>query len=224
MDTTMELDELRQAWHTLGRQLERQHALQWELLREQRLSRVRIQLRPLLWGQGLQFLLGVGLIMLGVACWTRNMDIPGLLAGGVMVHAFGVLTAVMAALTITLAAGIDYSAPVLRIQKRMAQLLRLQACNSSLCGLPWWIMWLPVVVAFAGLGDVDPARGTPGWIATSLGIGMAGLIGTWIWTAVAGRRASAKDPEDGRCTAGDGTGGIRRGQRLLDELARFERE
>ena len=220
----MELDELRQAWHTLGRQLERQHELQWELLREQRLSRVRIQLRPLLWGLGLQFLLGIGLIVLGVACWTRNMDIPGLLAGGVLVHAFGVATAVMAALTITLAASIDYSAPVLRIQKRMAQLLRLQACNSSLCGLPWWIMWLPVVVAFAGLGGVDPARGTPGWIAASLGIGIAGLVGTWIWTATARRRASAKDPANGHCASGDGTGGIRRGQRLLDELARFERE
>ena len=33
MDTTMELDELKQAWQALGRQLERQEAIQRQLLR-----------------------------------------------------------------------------------------------------------------------------------------------------------------------------------------------
>ncbi len=224
----MELDELRQAWQTLGRQLERQHDLQWQLLREHRLERVRGQLRPLLWGQGLQLLLGIGLVVLGVACWTRNTDIPGLLASGVLVHAFGLMTAVMAGLTIACAASIDYSAPVLRIQKKMAMLLHLQACNASLCGLPWWIMWLPVVLAVAGLGEVDPAAGTPAWIAASLAVGIAGLLGTWAWAAWRRRRpadAQADAQVHGHgCAAADGSDGIRRGQRLLDELASFERD
>ena len=224
MDTTMELDELKQAWRTLGEQLARQQDLQGQLLREQRLQHVRGRLRPLLWGQALQLLLGIGLIVLGVACWTRNLEIPGLLASGVLVHAFGVMTAVMAALTIVLAAGIDYAAPVLRIQKRLAMLLRLQACNSSLCGLPWWIMWLPVVVAFAGLGDLDPAAGTPTWIAGSLAVGVAGLAATWAWVAWSARRARIVEADGPGCRAGDGSDGIRRGLRLLDELARFERE
>ncbi|MGY1519887.1 hypothetical protein [Luteimonas sp. A482] len=224
MDTTMELDELRQAWQTLGHQLERQQDLQWQLLREHRLDRVRGQLRPLLWGQVLQLLLGIALIMLGVACWTRNTDVPGLLASGLLVHAVGLMTAVMAAMTITFSASIDYSAPVLRIQKKMATLLRLQALNSGLCGAPWWIMWLPVVLAFAGLGEVDPAAGTPAWIAASLAVGIAGLLGTWAWAAWRTKRAGRASADGTGCRSNDGSDGIRRGQRLLDELARFERE
>ncbi|HRN62401.1 MAG TPA: serine/threonine protein kinase, partial [Luteimonas sp.] len=145
MDTTMELDDLKRAWQTLGLQLETTQALQWELLRERKLDKARRHLRPLIWGQLLQLALGIGLIVLGVACWTRNTDVPGLLATGIIVHAFGVVTAAMAGLTIALAGSIDYSAPVLRIQKRMALLLRFQTLNSNLCGLPWWVMWVLVV-------------------------------------------------------------------------------
>lgn len=223
-ETTMELDDLKQAWQALDRRLARQQELQWQLLREQRLQHVRRRLRPLLWSQWLQLLLGIGLIVLGVACWTRNMQIPGLLASGVLVHAFGILTAVMAALTIAVTGAIDYSAPVLRIQRKLAMLLRLQACNSSLCGLPWWIMWLPVVVACAGLRPLDPAAGTPGWIAGSLAVGLAGLVATWAWVGWSSRRARIVEPDGPGCTAGDGSDGIRSGLRLLDELARFERD
>ncbi|HRP71245.1 MAG TPA: hypothetical protein PK743_01225 [Luteimonas sp.] len=222
MDTTMELDDLKRAWQTLGLQLETTQALQWELLRERKLDKARRHLRPLIWGQLLQLALGIGLIVLGVACWTRNTDVPGLLATGIIVHAFGVVTAAMAGLTIALAGSIDYSAPVLRIQKRMALLLRFQTLNSNLCGLPWWVMWVLVVVAFSGLGEVDPAAGTPPWIAISLGIGVAGLLGTWAWSAWRGKRG-ARTKESGFSVA-DGADGIRRGRQLIEEIARFERD
>jgi hypothetical protein len=226
MDTTMELDELKLAWRSLGEQLERQQDIQWQLLRERKLDRVRGHLRPLLWGQAAQLLLGIGLIVLGVSCWTRNVEVPGLLAAGLLLHAFGILTAVLAALTIVLAANLDTSAPVLAIQKQTARLLRVFVLNANLCGAPWWIMWLPVVVGFAGLGEVDPAAGTPAWIAISLGVGVAGLLGTWAWSARAMRRARGLPvPADDavRCIA-DGGDGIRRAQRMLDEIARFERD
>ncbi|HRO25999.1 MAG TPA: hypothetical protein PLD19_01010 [Luteimonas sp.] len=222
MDTTMELDDLKRAWQTLGLQLETTQALQWELLRERKLDKARRHLRPLIWGQLLQLALGIGLIVLGVACWTRNTDVPGLLATGIIVHAFGVVTAAMAGLTIALAGSIDYSAPVLRIQKRMALLLRFQTLNSNLCGLPWWVMWVLVVIAFSGLGEVDPAAGTPPWIAISLGIGVAGLLGTWAWSAWRGKRG-ARTKESGFSVA-DGADGIRRGRQLIEEIARFERD
>lgn len=221
----MELDELKLAWQSLGAQLERQQQVQWQLLRAHRLDGARAHLRPLLWGQALQFVLGVGLIVLGVACWTRNLHVPGLLAGGLLVHAFGVVTAVMAAMTAVLATHIDYAAPVLQIQRQMARLLRLFELNARVCGAPWWIMWLPVVIAVAGLSRAEPGAGTPAWIAISLAIGIAGLLGTWAWSArsASRRRHSPEATTDGRCVA-DGGDGIRRAQRMLDEVARFERD
>jgi len=216
----MELDDLKSAWQALDARLARQDRLQLELLRERKLDNARRGLRSLVFGQSLQVLLGVGLTVLGIACWSRNLDVPGLFAAGIVLHAFGVVTAVMAALTLGLVATIDYSAPVVAIQKQMARLLRFHTVNSNVCGLPWWIMWVVVVLGFAGLGDVDRSVATPAWIWLSLAVGIAGLLGTWAWTAWRARRVQPLPDRD----MADGCDGIRRGRRLLDEIARFEQE
>lgn len=220
MDTTMELDDLKQAWHSLGHQLERQQALHLQVLREARMDSARRGLRPLVIGQLLQVLLGVALILLGVACWTQNTGIAGLLVAGLLVHAFGLLNVVLAGITLGLVASIDYGAPVLRIQAQMARLLRVYGLNAAACGMPWWIMWVLVVVAVAGLDPQRAQAGTPAWIWISLALGIAGLVGTWLYPRL--RPRTVRDGIDARCVA-DGGDGIRRGQRLLDELARFER-
>jgi hypothetical protein len=220
MDTPMELDELKQAWQALGRQLDRQQALDLELLREVRLEKARRGLRPLIVGQCLQAVLGVALVVLGVACWTRNTDVAGLLIAGLLVHGFGLLHVILAGIILGLATTIDYGASVLRIQARLARLLRLQGLNSAACGMPWWIMWVVVVVAVAGLGDGPRPTSTPGWMWGSLGVGVAGLLGTWLYARY--RRQPPAGVAESGCAA-DGTDAIRRGQRVLDDLARFER-
>ncbi len=216
----MELDELKQAWQVLGRQLERQELLQWHLLRERKLEGVRHSLRSLTWGQVLQALLGIGLIALGVACWTRNTAVPGMFWAGVLVHGFGVAHAALAGITLGLAGTIDYSAPVVRIQKQMARLQCFYAFNSNVCGAPWMVMWLPVTVAFAGLGAVDPAAGTPPWIWWSLAVSALGLVAMYAWNWRVRRRRTAR--RDGR--GFDESSAIRRGRALLDELAELERD
>lgn len=217
----MELDDLKAAWQALDARLARQDRLQLELLRERRLDATRRALRGLYVGQWLQLLLGVGLVVLGVACWTRNTDVPGLLATGLAVHAFGVLTAVLAGLTLGLAATVDYAAPVTTIQRQLARLQRFYAFNASACGAPWWVMWLPVVVAFAGLGNTPPVAPAPAWIAWSFWAGIVGTLGTWAWDWLRRERTGPGDLGANRC---DGADGIRRGRRMLEELARFERE
>lgn len=218
----MEPDELKAAWQALDRRLQQHDTINLQLFKDMKLEKVRSSLRPLFWGQILQLLLGIGLVVLGVACWTRNADIPGLLTTGILVHAFGVITIAAAGITLGLTGSIDYSAPVLKIQKQMARLLRFHAVNASVCGAPWWIMWVLVVVAFAGLGPVDPRAATPAWILISLAVGAAGLLATWcffLWK----RRTPAQPANENACLA-DGADGIRRSQRLLDEVAQFEKE
>ena len=220
----MELDELKQAWQTLGRQLDRQDALQFQLLRDHKLEHVRRSLRPLFWGQLLQMLLGIGLVLLGVACWTRNTDVPALLATGIAVHAFGVAHIALAAITMALAGTIDYTAPVLKIQKQAALLFRFQRFNGHVCGAPWWVMWLVVVVAFAGLGDTDATAPTPTWIVASFWAGMLGLFATWGVSFWSWRKHRRLPPAEVPANQADGCDGIRRARRHLDEIARFERE
>lgn len=213
----MELDELKNAWQTLGRQLERHDAISLRMYRDSRLDAARKGLRPLLWGQALQMLLGVALVLLGVSCWTQHTGVPALLATGLLVHAFGVANIAMAAITIGLATSIDYAAPVLEIQRKLARLLRFYGINAQVCAAPWWVMWVLVVVAFV---DLPPGAAAPGWITISLGIGVAGLLGTWLYAWLRKRPADA-DPGKPQCDGGDG---IRRSRRILDDIASFERE
>lgn len=216
----MELDELKATWQALDRRLARHDRINLELFKDKKLEKVRTSLRPLFWGQMLQFLLGIGLIVLGVACWTRNTGVSGLLVSGILVHAFGVATAAAAVITLALMGNIDYSAPVLKIQKQMAMLLRFYTVNSNVCGPPWWIMWVLVVVAFAGLGRVEPQAATPVWIWISLIIGVVGLLGTWCFTLWRSRTPAQREG----VSIADGGDGIRRSQRILDEIAQFEKE
>jgi len=216
---TMELDDLKSAWQSLDRRLQLDNALRLDDLRERRLDKARGNLRPLLFGMAVQALLGIGLVVLGVACWHRNMDVPGLLLTGIVLHAFGVLNVAFAGIVTGLAASMDYAAPVLAIQKRLHLLLRLQVLNSNACGAPWWIVWVLVVIGFAGLSAGHAAGPTPTWIWISLGFGLVGMLATWAWTARAARKR-----EGLYARMDDGGDGIRRSLHLLDEIERFERE
>lgn len=222
----MEHDDLKAAWQALEARMARSDRVQLALLRETRMGRVRSLLRPLVWGHALQFGFGIGLIVLGATCWTRNLDVTGLLAAGVIVHAFGVLTVVLAALNIVLATTLDPEAPVVRVQKRLSLLLRLTTLNGAACGAPWVVMWLPVVVAFAGLGGhVEAGAATPPWILWSVWIGVLGTALAWAWMwRLHARADSAHDTDASVTRRADGADNIRRSQRLVDEIARFERD
>lgn len=219
MDIPMELDDFKSAWQSLDARLARQEQLQLAWLRDRKTHQARRNLRWLHVGMLLQMLLGLGLILLGVGCWTHNLHTPGLLATGIALHAFGILHIVFGGLVTGLAAGLDYSAPVLRIQKRLRLLLRVQTLNSNLCGAPWWVLWVLVVIGFAGLSPTHVAGPTPLWIWISLGIGILGTLATWLWAAKAARK-----PDSLYARLDDGTDGIRRSLRLFDEIDMVEHD
>src|SRR3546814_10953501 len=132
--TTMELDDLKAAWHSLDGRLQLEDALRMEGRRERKIDRARGNLRPLLFGVTVQALLGVGLIVLGVACWHRNLDVPGLLLAGIVLHAFGVLNVAFAGIITGLSVGLDYAAPVLaRSEERRVGKEGVCTCNSRGC-------------------------------------------------------------------------------------------
>ena len=227
MDTTMELDELKQAWRTLGRQLERHDAIQLRLYRDSKLDKARSSLRPLVFGQLMQLLFGLPFLLLAVALWTRagasSLPLPWTtLAAGIFVHAYGLATVVLAGLTLGLIGTVNYSAPVVVIQKQLARLRRFYIFNGMIVGLPWWLMWVPVLMVLGGLGDVDLYARAPSMVWTGLGIGVAGLLGTWWfhrWSRQPARLRLGKRLDES-CTGGS----IRKAQALLEEIAEFERE
>jgi hypothetical protein len=227
MEALMEPDDLKTAWQALNRRLERQDAINLQLLREKKLDRTRSTLRPLLWGQVAQILFGIPFILLAALLWMRAHALPdGLplaaLLAGIAVQVYGIATIAFAGETIRRIRAVDYSAPVVEIQKQIASLRRTYIISGMVGGLPWWFLWVPILAVLAGLGGVDLHAKAPGLVWGGLAIGALGLLATrWFhrWSRDPKRPALAQRVEDS--VAGTS---LRKARAQLDELRRFEAE
>ncbi|HEY1589538.1 MAG TPA: serine/threonine protein kinase [Rhodanobacter sp.] len=214
----MELDDMKLAWQSLDRRLGQQHALNVQIFRDSRMDKLQRGLRPLVWGQAIQMLIGVLGLMLLAPIWIAHRHDLAVLIAGLVMHAYCVGLVIVGAVVQSRVARIDYSAPVLAIQRQLLQLRRTYAYwGAVVVGLPWWFLTAPLLVVLS--------RGTimanaPSVIWIQLAIGAAGLFATWWfhrWSHRPERAGLARKLDEG--AAG---GSIRRAQLALDEIARFE--
>jgi hypothetical protein len=217
----MELDDLKAAWQILDRRLEQQSALNLHIFRESRLDKVRGSLRRLYLGRIAQILFGDALIYFGVISSMRYHAIPHLLFCGLCMLAYGLLIVVLAGVTLARISHVDYTAPVLNIQKQVSSLHRTDVVASLCAGLPWWLLWIPIFVleVKANLG-ADLFVTAPGFVWISVMVGIAGLFATgWFY-----RRS--RNPWYPRLTKSldnaVGARSLRDARNELDEIARFE--
>jgi hypothetical protein len=216
----MELDDFKQAWQVIDRRLEQQHALNLQMFRDGRLDKLRRGLRPLVWGQAIQMVIGVlGLLVLA-PIWITHRDIVSVLIAGVVMHVYCVGLIVFGAVIQAQVARLDYGAPVLAIQRQLLKLRTTYSIGGALVvGLPWWFLTAPLLVVLTRGAIMNNA---PAVIWSQLAIGAVGLAATfWFhrWSRQPQRAEFGRKLDDS--TAG---GSIRRAQAMLDEITRFERE
>ena len=223
-NAAMEPDDLKLAWQTLSRRLERHDALQTHVLLEQRKQKALSSLRPLFWGQVVQTLFGIPFLLLAALLWIVGGQSGGLpwttIAAGIVVQLYGIATIAMAGQTLQRIREIDCTQPVVDIQKRLATVRRTYLVNGMLAGLPWWFLWVPLLMVLAGLGGNDLYAKAPGLVWVGLGVGVAGLAATaWFhrWSRDPSRPRLASAME-----ASVTGGSLRRAQARIDEVARFE--
>ncbi len=223
METTMELDDFKQAWQTLDARLERQNAINLRLYTDGKLDKARAGLRPLVWGHLLQMLFGVLLMLLAGSYWVGHRDALPLLVSGLVVHAYGLAITILGGITLGMINQIDYAAPVLGIQKQLAQLRRFYIRSGIFTGLSWWVLWVPVLIVLSGLGgDVDGQSWLLKFLYINTGVGVAGLLAMWWfhrWSHHPSRPRLAKAMDNSMTGSS-----LRKAQRLVDEIARFEQE
>ena len=177
---TMVLYDFKSAWLTLVQRLQLNNALKLHELRERTLAKTRSSLRPLFWGQIAQILLiGVPAILLAVLLWMSKPAFASVIVAGVALHAYGVLTIIGAGVVLGQLAKIDNSAPVVDIQKQLARTRTLYVRSGMICGLPWWFLWVVILMVLAGLGDVDLLARAPLMVWGGLGVGVLGLMLTF---------------------------------------------
>jgi len=220
----MELDELKSAWQTLDRRLADQQALQWQMFRGQHMDRLRLGLRPLRWWQAVQLALGVLVLLWGVCVWSSHLHTPMALASGIALQVFGTLAAVFAGRILGLLNRIDYASPVLDIQRRLAQLrrwrVRVEAPVFAALGSVIWIPVMLVLIQYdfdrQGHDYWDQAPGLLLWMLLCAAVSLAVVALAYGLVRYLGKRRWMEDQFAGAC--------VTRAERMLDEIARFERE
>lgn len=209
---TMDLDELKQAWAQMQGRVDR-----LERADAHRTSRsalrgiwVRLWLGEAVW---------TVFAAAGAAFWSAHLDRPPLVLAGLALHAYGVVAVILGGVQLRALAAVDYSAPILALQGRLAALIRLRARCSLALGLPWWLLWVPCMIggltALSGADFYDPV-----WAFSSLAVGAVGLA---ITVLVARRIAARTPPDRGLPRLVDELAGrsLVRAAREVDEVARF---
>ncbi|HKR77368.1 MAG TPA: hypothetical protein VJR95_11950 [Rhodanobacter sp.] len=222
----MELDEMKFAWQVLGRQLERQNALNLQLLRQGRADRLRRHLRPLVWGQSLQIVLGIVLMLWGISFWSTHTDVWQAMACGIVMQAFGTLALIFPARLLSMQQGIDYAAPVLEIQRRLAHMrawrVKVEAPVFAVLGS---VIWIPALMMLAQY-EADRAGGlvlwrhlrpgTVAWLVSSVIVSLGVVMLAYVALRKLGHRRWLEDNFAGSA--------IRKAEAALEEIGRFERE
>lgn len=220
----MELDDLKQALIRLDRRLEEQTAVNVAQVRREARSRLEESLRPLGRAQTWLIVTGALTTFVGVAVWhgTRG-TISGPFVSGVILHLYGIAMIVFGAVTKVLIAGIDWSGPVLEIQRRLARVRKAHVLAGIVIGLSWCMLWIPALIALAqflfGVDIFAPSPSTWLWMMAG-GLGLMIAAGLFqYWAGVTGR--TAVSAAIGRAYTGEH---LARAQAELDSIQRFERD
>lgn len=149
---------------------------------------------------------------------------PHLLAAGLALHAYGVLSIGATVLQLLLIGRVYHTGQVVTFQRRLMELEAFRAISTLALGPPWWVLWIVATMVGAKwwLG-IDLYAESPGWIQWSLVVGLVGMALTF-WLA---RRWARRPPQSPTCRrlVDDLAGhSLRRVRCELDDLARFERE
>ncbi len=221
----MELDELKRAWGEYDRKLDAVIRLNTRTLRGPMLDKAeRAMTRlSLLLGGELVLTLGVGL-WLGSFAWRHSAEARFLIPAATL-HAGVIVLVIVCIRQIVAISQIDYSAPVVAIQKRLETLRveRIRTTKWALLLSP--LAWTPMaIVSLKGLFDVDVyvAFGAS-WVGANVLFGLLVLaVAWWVSRRIAGSATGASLLQRlSRDLAGQNLTAARR---FLDSLSQLEKE
>lgn len=216
----MDLDMLKTSWQTLDQRLAFDQRLQQlEQTRHRRLSRTRSNLRWLVWGQTAQIVFALPFLALAALLWASEPAHASVVVAGIVLQAYSIATIIAAGLVLGQLGRIDYAAPVLEIQQQLGRARTLYVRSGMVAGLPWWGLWIVILMVLAGLRDVSLLDQAPAMVWSGVGIAVAGLLATaWFhrWARRPERAAFGQRMDDSL------TGSrLRRALAELEELRRF---
>jgi hypothetical protein len=213
------LDDLKLTWKELSLKLE-QDALSWHRLKQEKLARFKSDFRPLVCGQLLQLILGAIIIGFFAPFSIQHTASPHLLISGILLAAYGIMFIGFATCDLVLIRRIDYAAPVVAIQKALAQLRAWHIRAAAWHGLTGSVVWLPVMIVVLYLLGTDFWIDKPQkiyWLISSAIVCLVFNFGLMRLARAPGKCGQyLRDSWIGRS--------VNRAQAALTEIEMFERE
>jgi len=199
----MELDELKAAWQLLDHRVSRLEAA----APARGVGGVRAELRPLVIGQAIQIVVGVVFALGAGLFWFDHRAMPNLLVTGVMLHLYAMAMIVAAARNLFLVGRVNEAAPVLELQRSVANLRAWRIREGRWFGIVGCFMWVALIVWAFGLLGVDIVAAHPAFVGFQLATA-AVCLGVYGVVARLDRTPGGK--------------AVQKARQRLDEIARFE--
>jgi hypothetical protein len=218
----MELDDLKIAWTRLEQRVEQAESIVRRDYVARRLGESRRALRGMTWGQVVQMVIWIVVVANVAPFWIEHRHVPHLLVAGLALHLYGVATICASVMQILLIGRAVCTAPVVTIQRRLAELYQYRVVSSLALGLAWWVLWVAATMVGAKLWfGVDLYAESPRWIQLSL---VAGVVGMAVSMILARRFADLQPSSPRLRSIIDDLAGrsLLRARRQLDEIAQFE--
>jgi hypothetical protein len=220
--TASTIDDLKTAWQALDRKLERQHTLVLQQFKETKLGKLRGGFRPLVRGQIIQTLIGLMFALFAGSFWFDHIGTPHLMLYGLLLHAFGIMMMVFGIRDLALIGAIDYDAPVLAIQKQLAELRAWRLRAAIWFAVAGCLIWVPALFILFYLIGADVWVLHPDvvyWNVASSFVCLGIAYGIIWWSRRPGHERLAKYLK--KSSVGNR---ITRAQETLAEIERFERD
>jgi hypothetical protein len=220
----VELEDLKVAWAKLDDRVAHLEEIVVQNQHKRVVDRTKRVLAMLGWGQAVQSVIWIGVIAIVAPFWIEHRHVPHLLAAGLALHVYGVLTVWCSVVQLLSIAHVYWTAPVVSFQRRLAGLERLRIISSLATGTPWLVLWVPALMVGAKrFWSVDLYAQSSDWIYASLGVGIV-AIAAIVWLA---RRLANRPPSSPclRSVIDDLAGrSLVRASRQLKEISAFGRD
>jgi hypothetical protein len=159
----MELDELKASWQSLDGRIDELIAINRRLLTETISSKVRWRLAPVLAGAVLNMIIGAFFALVWGGFWSAHLATPAVAVPGIALHLASIGLFVIGVVRLTLVLRIDYTQPVLTIQRSLATLQEFEARSFHAVWFACWVLvpaaLVAIVMGFAGMNLWERASG-----------------------------------------------------------------
>ena len=221
----MELDDLKKRWEGLDAKLDAAVRLNRRVLDERVLDKAGKAMTRHVWALAAELALGIVAVLLTGSFVADHIREPRFLVPGLALHAFVIAQIAMLVRQIVNTRGIDYSAPLVEIQRRIGMLRVSMIRTTTWTLLLSPLLWAPLfIVALEGFFGVDAyvALGVR-YIAANVALGMGVIaVGLVVSRLCADRfTGSALGQRLMRTLAGTN---LAAATGFLESLSRFEEE